>query len=38
MVVMYYILDSHFNKKYISKKLVGRLKKLGYKVYKERLL
>lgn len=36
MVIMYYVLSSDFKKVYVEKKLVGKLKKLGYRVFSER--
>ena len=38
MIVMYYVLDKNFKKKYIPKAIVGKLRRLGYKIYQERLL
>jgi len=38
MVKMYYILREDFSKRFISKELVYKLKRLGYKVYEIRYL
>jgi len=38
MITMYYRLDSRFKKIYVDKKMITKLKRLGYEIYKERLI
>ena len=38
MVKMYYVLDSSYRKVYVDKAAVGSLRRIGYKIYSERII